>query len=129
MNIKIAELCDYALIDQDHKLSIMGIFNDLRPNKYPAKFSRIYLVFVIEQQPTDTGKHKVKIMLNTPNKEEEAKTIGGGEFDIEESNEGKNASFIIGIGDILFSREGKYEFAILIDDEKLCDVPLRLATA
>ncbi|NLX87909.1 MAG: hypothetical protein GXZ09_00655 [Syntrophomonadaceae bacterium] len=83
-------------------------------------------MFVVEPQQGDIGKHKVKILLRTPNEDEEPRTIGTGEFDINQLNEGQSASFIIGIGDLIFKEEGKYEFAIIIDDENLHNVPLRL---
>ena len=44
MKIDLAVMCDYAIIDQFGKLSVMGIFEHIWIAKFPAVHPRLHLV-------------------------------------------------------------------------------------
>lgn len=48
MRVVFAHLCDYALISNNGKLSVLGIFGRLSPPKLPFVLPQCYLAFEIE---------------------------------------------------------------------------------
>lgn len=56
MNVKFAVLADYALLDQGGKLSILGIFDQVRPPMLPFNMPQMYWVIVVEGEASEAGR-------------------------------------------------------------------------
>ena len=61
--IRLAALCDHALVGQDGKLSMLGIFRNISVTGLPAQHPRMYLVAVLGLDP---GAHEVVVRLRRP---------------------------------------------------------------
>ncbi len=61
--IRLAALCDHALVGQDGKLSVVGIFRNISVSDLPAQHPRMYLVAVLGLDP---GAHEVVVRLLRP---------------------------------------------------------------
>ena len=51
LKTEIIALCDYALVDKQGKISIIGIFDEFRAEKFPSGFMDKFLVATINGEP------------------------------------------------------------------------------
>ena len=63
MKVDFALACDYALIDQYGKLSVLGIFQHIWVAQFPAVHPRLHLVLRLKGKRTEVGQHDVRIRL------------------------------------------------------------------
>ena len=63
MKIDFAVVCDYAVIDQYGKLSVMGIFHHIWVSQFLSVHPRLHLVIRLKGARTEIGEHKVNIKL------------------------------------------------------------------
>lgn len=61
--VRLAGLCDHALVGQDGKVSLVGIFRNISVSGLPAQHPRMYLVCILALQP---GQHLVTVQLRRP---------------------------------------------------------------
>ncbi len=59
MNVTLAVLCDYALVDQMGKPSLIGLFTDYNAAAFPAVMPPIFLFVGYEASPGEAGQTKV----------------------------------------------------------------------
>ena len=115
MKVDLALACDYAIIDQYGKLSVMGIFEHIWVHEFPVVHPRLHLVMRLKGRRTEIGDHQVKIRLVD---EEDREIISGdgtvtfaeppaGILDIE-------AGTVL-LFDVPFEHPGAYTFEISID--------------
>ena len=70
MNIDFAVVCDYALVDQFGKLSVIGVFHHIWVQQFPTVHPRLHLVIRLKGTRTEVGQHDVQIrLLNEQNEE------------------------------------------------------------
>lgn len=62
---EIFAICDYASVDRDGKLSIMGIFREMYVNKMPAYIAHFYVAASIKGDPEKA--FDVTIEVSSPN--------------------------------------------------------------
>ena len=70
LHTEIITLCDYALISREGKLSINGIFDELRVQKFPGGIARAFFVATLRGKPDTSYQLKIstengKKVLNT----------------------------------------------------------------
>jgi len=127
MQIDLATVCDYAIIDQHGKLSIMGIFSHIWVGQFPAVHPRAHLVLHLKGRRTEIGEHKVRIRLVD---EEENELINGdGTVNFAEPPAGvlEIAAGAILAFDIPFPKAGKYRFQIAVDEDLSTEIPITAA--
>ena len=61
MHLDFAVLADYALIDQQGKLSVLGIFQHVWVQSFPAVHPRTHLVIRVRGRRTEIGDHRMRI--------------------------------------------------------------------
>jgi hypothetical protein len=61
--IRLAALCDHALVGQDGKVSILGVFRNISVTGLPAQHPRMFLVAILG---LDAGTHAVVVRLRKP---------------------------------------------------------------
>ena len=66
MQIVLAALADYALIDQAGRLSVVGIFSHIWFRQAPTLHPRTHLVVRLVGRRTEIGEHKLKIRFLDP---------------------------------------------------------------
>jgi Family of unknown function (DUF6941) len=124
MRIDLALTCDYALIDQYGKLSVMGIFDRIWIARFPAVHPRLHLVLRLKGKRTEIGKHSVTIRLVDDSGNQIL--AGDGNVDFAEPPAGVTdieAGTVL-VFDVPFARPGRYEFQITLDGEEHASVPL-----
>jgi len=61
--IRLVALCDHALVGQDGKVSLLGIFRTINVSGLPAEHPRMYLVAILA---LEAGAHSVVVQLHRP---------------------------------------------------------------
>ena len=61
--IRLAALCDHAVVGQDGKVSILGVFRNISVTGLPAQHPRMFLVAILGH---DAGTHQVVVRLRKP---------------------------------------------------------------
>jgi hypothetical protein len=124
MKIDFAVACDYAVVDQYGKLSVMGIFQHIWVTQFPAVHRRLYLVIRLKGTRTEVGEHPVRIRL----RDEEGQDVlsGHGKVSFSEPPAGVleiEAGAVL-VFDIPFERAGRYHFEITVDQDVQTEVPI-----
>src|SRR5256885_3223963 len=63
MYLDFAVVADYALVDQAGKLSVLGVFQHIWVQQFPAMHPRLHLVLRLKGKRTEIGEHSVQIRL------------------------------------------------------------------
>ncbi len=74
MHLDFAVVADYAIVDQAGKLSVLGIFQHIWVQQFPAMHPRLHLVLRLKGKRTEIGEHQVQIRLVD---EQNAEVLGG----------------------------------------------------
>ncbi len=127
MKIDFAVVCDYALVDQFGKLSVIGLFQHIWVQKFPTIHPRLHLVIRIKGSRTEVGQHGVRIRLMD---EEDQEIISGdGKVNLPEPPAGVlevEAGAVLAF-DVPFQKPGLYRFEIDIDSEAQTIVPIAVS--
>lgn len=127
MKLDFAVVCDYAIVDQYGKLSVLGIFQHIWVAQFPAVHPRLHLVLRIKGKRTEVGEHRVRIRLTDANDTEVLS--GDGTVTLAEPPAGVTeveAGAIL-VFDVPFAHPGRYTFEITVDGELQASVPLTVA--
>jgi hypothetical protein len=127
VNIQLALVCDHAIIDQHGKLSVLGIFDRIWVERFPAIHPRLHLVLRLKGRRTEIGDHTVLIQLVDEQGQEILRGEGNvaigeppaGVLDIE-------AAAVLAF-DVPLERPGVYTFEIAVDGARSASVPLTVA--
>ena len=127
MHLDFAVVADYALIDQAGKISVLGIFQHIWVQNFPAMHPRLHLVLRLKGKRTEIGEHGVQIRLLD---EQETEILGGnGNVTFAEPPAGvtdiEAAAFLV--FDVPFPHPGPYRFEITVDGKRAATVPITVA--
>jgi hypothetical protein len=118
---------DYALIDQQGKLSVLGMFQHVWLTKFPAVCPRTHLVLRVRGRRTEIGVHTIRIRFVDDNGAE----LLGGEGTVQFGEPPAGVTDVeagaVLVFDIPLPRPGQYAFEITLDGELASRVPLTAA--
>ncbi len=127
MHLDFAVVADYALVDQSGKVSVLGIFQHIWVQQFPAMHPRLHLVLRLKGKRTEIGEHAVRIHLVD---EHGVEILGGsGSVTFAEPPAGVTeieAAAIL-VFDVPFPHPGVYKFAITLDGEGAAEVPITVS--
>jgi hypothetical protein len=127
MHLDFAVVADYALVDQAGKISVLGIFQHIWVQQFPAMHPRLHLVLRLKGRRTEIGEHAVRIRLVD---EHGIEILGGsGSVTFAEPPAGVTeieAAAIL-VFDVPFPHPGMYKFAITLDGEGAAEVPITVS--
>ncbi len=121
LKTEIIALCDYATVSQDGKVSINGIFDELRTEKFPSGFVDKYLVATVNGEPNTSYKLTVKLEKNNNGHNLLNPTF----VDAHTSLNGKH-NLIIKLAAVGFEKEGDYHFKIYDGKEEVGSTLLKV---
>jgi hypothetical protein len=117
-------LADYALIDQQGKLSVLGIFQHVWVGGFPAIHPRTHLVLRVRGRRTEIGVHAIRIRFV----DEAGTELLGGEGTV---HFGEPPAGVVDVEagavlvfDVPLPRPGQFAFEIALDGEPAVRVPL-----
>ena len=127
MIIDFAVVCDYALIDQFGKLSVLGMFHHIWVSQFPTVHPRLHLVIRLKGTRTEVGMHDVHIRLLD---EADQEIINGnGKVNFPEPPAGVlevEAGAVLAF-DVPFQKPGRYRFDIQVDEGPHTVVPIAVS--
>ena len=123
MHVDFAVLADYALIDQQGKLSVLGIFQHVWVASFPAVHPRTHLVLRVRGRRTEIGEHRIRIRFV----DEEGKELMGGEGTVQFGEPPAGITEVeagaVLVFDVPLPHPGAYAFEIGLN-ENVVKVPL-----
>ncbi|MGH7646410.1 MAG: DUF6941 family protein [Gemmatimonadales bacterium] len=127
MHLDFSVVADYALVDQVGKISVLGIFQHIWVQQFPAMHPRLHLVLRLKGRRTEIGEHAVQIRLLDDG---DAEILGGnGNVTFAEPPAGVTdieAAAIL-VFDVPFPHPGLYRFEIVVDGERKATVPITVS--
>ena len=127
MHLDFAVVADYALVDQSGKISVLGIFQHIWVQQFPAMHPRLHLVLRLKGKRTEIGEHAVHIRLV----DDHAVEILGGSGSVTFAEPPAGVTEIeaaaILVFDVPFPHHGVYKFAITLDGEGAAEVPITVS--
>ena len=121
LKTEIIALCDYASVSREGKLSINGIFDELRIQKFPGGIARAFLVATILGEPNKQYTLNLKV-----------ESKNGGKSPLKDlvlnaltSVNGKN-NLMIELVNLGFEKEGDYLFKIYNGNEEVGSTLLKV---
>jgi len=124
MHINLALLADAATIDASGKLNILGVFDRIDTQGFPAQHGRIALVLRFGGSVQDAGSHHLRIRLRSPNGDEMASVEGDLQLGPTAFAEPLHAHHIINMDGLVFPVAGTYGFDVFLDGSTEVSVPL-----
>lgn len=126
MHVDFAVLADYALIDQQGKLSVLGIFQHVWVASFPAVHPRTHLVLRVRGRRTEIGEHRIRIRFV----DDQGQELMGGEGTVQFGEPPAGVTEVeagaVLVFDVPLPRPGIYGFEILLAESTL-RVPLSAA--
>jgi hypothetical protein len=124
LHLDFAIVADYALIDQQGKLSVLGMFQHVWLTSFPSVCPRTHLVLRVRGRRTEIGMHSIRIRFVD---EADTELLGGeGTVQFGEPPAGVvdvEAGAVL-VFDVPLPRPGAYAFEISLDGEVATRVPL-----
>lgn len=118
---ELLALCDYATISKENKLSVNGIFDELRVSKIPGGIARAFLVATIHGK-SDTS---YRISVKLENIQDGKNLLNPLQLDVRTSHNGKH-NLIVELVNVGFEKEGEYQFKLYHGDDEIGSTILRV---
>ncbi|MEK6620278.1 MAG: hypothetical protein AABZ26_04805 [Chloroflexota bacterium] len=120
VEIRLAALCDHAIVGQDGKVSLLGIFRNISVSGLPAQHPRMYLVAVLG---LEAGQHSVVVRLRRPD----------GSGAMPEAPEitvhavgGQDVNVIVELNNLNFGTYGMHRFDLEVDGSTIGSLPVSI---
>lgn len=129
MDIDLALLADAATVDAAGKLNILGVFDRLGADTFPARHPRLSLVLRFTASLQETGPHQVDISLRDPDGEEVVHMDGEMQLSpgARGASDGIRVPHVLNIDGLVFPKAGRYAFDVRVDGEHHVSIPLTVA--
>ncbi len=121
LHTEIITLCDYALISREGKLSVNGIFDELRVQKFPGGIARAFFVATLRGEPDSA----YSLKISTENGKKVINTLT---LDVRTALNGKN-NIILELVNLGFEKEGEYKFVIYNGKDEVGSTQLKVMSA
>jgi hypothetical protein len=122
-------LADYALIDQHGKLSVLGIFQHVWVEQFPAMHPRTHLVVRVRGRRTQIGSHHLRIRFVDDQDQELLGGEGSVQFGEPPAGVTEVEAGAILVFDVPLPRAGHYAFEITLAENPAVRVPLSAGIA
>jgi hypothetical protein len=118
--IRLAALCDHALVGQDGKVSLMGIFRNISVSGLPAQHPRMFLVAILG---LDVGPHSVVVKLLRPDGQQAMPNPP--EISVHAAA-GQDVNVIVELNNMSFTTYGMHKFQLTVDGDTIGDLPVAI---
>ena len=118
--IRLAALCDHALVGQDGKVSLMGIFRNISVSGLPAQHPRMFLVAILG---LEVGPHSVVVRLLRPDGQQAMPNPP--EISVHAAA-GQDVNVIVELNNMSFTTYGMHKFQLTVDGDAIGDLPVAI---
>ncbi len=126
VHVDFAVIADYALVDQQGKLSVLGIFQHVWVANFPTVHPRSHLVLRVRGRRTEIGEHRIRIRFI----DDQGQELMGGDGTVQFGEPPAGVTEVeagaVLVFDVPLPRPGNYSFEITLGDSVL-NVPLSAA--
>lgn len=131
MDVDLALLCDAATIDGAGKLNILGIFDRIGVQSFPARHGRLTLVLRFSAGLNEASDHELVITMHDPEEEELVRADGNLQLGAgaARARHGIKVPQILNFDGVVFKQAGAYRFDVEVDGEHAVSVPLQVIEA
>jgi len=130
MEVTYAHLCDYAIVSQEGKISIMGIFDAINAPQVPATHPQMFLAFQISADYAEVGRDfTVEVQIVDEDGRQVWGVKGGGKVQPPvpvKPGERTTLGHLFAIQAFTFSKFGPYDVNIFLNGQLARRVQLRL---
>ena len=116
--IRLSALCDHALVGQDGKVSLLGIFRNISVSGLPAQHPRMFLVAILG---LDVGTHTVVVRLLRPDGQEAMPNPP--EIAVH-ALAGQDVNVIVELNNVSFTNYGIHRFDLSVDGTSVGALPV-----
>lgn len=125
MKVSLALLADAANVSREGKLNILGVFDTIHAKSFPVAHAQMRLVIRLEASPSELGaKHDIEIKLM----DGDGAAVLGIKGQVTPRGKPGAQSLkmdqVVSLNNVTFKKAGRYEFAILVDNDQKAAVPL-----
>jgi hypothetical protein len=118
LNLRLGVLCDHALISQDGKLSLIGIFDHIGVTQLPAQHPRFFVVAVLQGE---TESEAVEMELAAP----DGRSLMREQIGIDpQAISAGSGNLIAEVTMLPLEMSGRYEFRLHAEGALLGVIPL-----
>lgn len=130
MNVTLALLADFANKSIDGKLNILGVFDQIFAERYPAVHPEMKLVVRFEMHPAELGQTKKFQIQLRDDRGKQVFELGGDlmvepQSGMSPSGEMIHTDNILSLSGLRIDAPGTYEFVILVNGEVKGSVPFK----
>lgn len=129
MDIDLALTADAATIDGSGKLNLLGVFDQIAVQQFPARHGRLALVLRFLGGAADAGTHNLSIKLTSPTGTELVSL--NGELNVRPGRgslqTGIRVPHVINLDGIVFQELGIHTFDISVNGRHQATLPLTIA--
>lgn len=118
--IRLAALCDHAVVGQDGKVSLLGVFRNISVTGLPAQHPRMFLVAILG---LDAGTHQVVVRLRKPDGGQSMPNAP--ELSVN-AIAGQDVNVIVELNNLSFATFGTHRFDLEIDGETVGALPVSI---
>ncbi len=118
--IRLAALCDHALVGQDGKVSLLGIFRNISVSGLPAQHPRMFLVAILG---LEVGPHSVVVKLLRPDGQQAMPNPP--EISVHAAA-GQDVNVIVELNNMSFTTYGMHKFQLSVDGDAIGDLPVAI---
>ena len=118
--IRLAALCDHALVGQDGKVSILGVFRNISVTGLPAQHPRKFLVAILG---LDAWTHQVIVRLRMPDGGQSMPNAP--ELSVN-AIAGQDVNVIVELNNLNFATYGTHRFDLEIDGAAAGSLPVSI---
>lgn len=108
--MRLAVLCDHALVAQDGKVSLVGIFRNISVSDLPAQHPRMFVVAILG---LDAGQHAVAVRLRDP--DGHPALAEPPQLNVHSSGAGQDVNVIVELNNLSFTAYGTHRFDLEVD--------------
>lgn len=119
--VRLAALCDHALVGQDGKVSVLGIFRNISVSDLPAQHPRMFVVAVLGLDP---GPHTVVVRLRDPQGRPALERAP--EMTVHSSGDAQDVNVIVELNNLSFASYGGYQFDLDVDGRTVGSLPVSI---
>ncbi|HZW53478.1 MAG TPA: hypothetical protein VFF00_05540 [Candidatus Elarobacter sp.] len=116
--IRLAALCDHALVGQDGKVSLMGIFRNISVTGLPAQHPRMFVVAILG---LEVGAHTVRVRLLKP---DGAQAMPNPPEISVHAVAGQDVNVIVELNNMSFTTYGVHRFELDVDGSAVGGLPV-----
>ena len=112
-HMRMGVLCDHALVSQDGKLSLIGIFDRIAVPGLPIQHPRFFVVAVFDMAP---GNHTVRVELLDPTGHSVLQEQGV-EIPVSVAGLGQSGNLVAELNMLPLEFAGRYDFNLYVGKE------------